>query len=80
MLELSICVGSACHLKGSQEVIENFQSCIKNNNLEDSIVIRAAFCLGHCTEAVSVKFNDKVYSVLPETVEGFFEEIVKQSL
>lgn len=80
MVELNICVGSACHLKGSYDVIEKFKSCVENNKLEDSVIIKAAFCLGQCTEAVSVKFNDKIYSVLPETAEIFFEEVVKESL
>lgn len=80
MVELSICVGSACHLKGSYEVIEKFKYCVNENNLTDIVIIKAAFCLGHCTEAVSVEFNDKIYSVVPETVEVFFEEIVKKSI
>jgi len=80
MVELSICVGSACHLKGSYDVIEKFKDYVNDNNLTNSIVIKAAFCLGHCTEAVSVKFNDEIYSVEPKTVESFFENIVKNHL
>lgn len=80
MVELSICVGSACHLKGSYEVIEKFKRCVNDNNLTDTIVIKAAFCLGHCTEAVSVNFNDKIYSVDPDTTESFFEEVVIKNL
>lgn len=80
MVELSICVGSACHLKGSYDVIEKFKGCVEGNNLKDSVVIKAAFCLGQCTQAVSVKFNEKIYSVLPETAESFFDEVVKASL
>jgi len=80
MVELSICVGSACHLKGSYDVIEKFKDYVNDNNLTNSVVIKAAFCLGHCTEAVSVKFNDKIYSVEPETVESFFENVVKKHL
>jgi len=80
VVELNICVGSACHLKGSYEVIEKFKCCLQKNNLVDSIVIKAAFCLGHCTEAVSVKFNDKIYSVIPETADSFFNEIVVKNL
>jgi len=76
MLELSICVGSACHLKGSYNVIEKFKDYIHDNNLTSEVIIKAAFCLGHCTEAVSVKFNDKIYSVEPETAETFLKEIV----
>jgi NADH:ubiquinone oxidoreductase subunit E len=80
MVDLSICVGSACHLKGSYEVIEKFKSCVENNNLNNSIVIKASFCLGQCTEAVSVKFKDKIYSVTPETAEKFFDEVIKKSI
>ena len=80
MVELSICVGSACHLKGSYDVIEKFKSCVENNNLQDFVIIKAAFCLGQCTQAVSVKFKDKIYSVIPETAEKFFDEVVKESL
>lgn len=80
MVELSICVGSACHLKGSYEVIEKFKSYVSDNNLTNSVIIKAAFCLGHCTEAVSVKFNDTIYSIEPETVKSFFEEVVKKQI
>ena len=80
MLDLSICVGSACHLKGSYEVIEKFKLCAENNNLNNKVVIKASFCLGQCTEAVSVKFKDEIYSVTPETAEKFFSEVVKDSL
>lgn len=80
MVDLNICVGSACHLKGSYDVIEKFKTCVENNNSKDFIVIKASFCLGHCTEAVSVQFNKKIYSVTPETAEKFFDEVVKNSI
>ncbi len=80
MIDLSICVGSACHLKGSYEVIEKFKSCVNQSNLIDKVVIKAAFCLGHCTEAVSVKFEDKIYSVDPDTAKKFFNDIILGSI
>lgn len=79
MADLSICVGSACHLKGSYEVIEKFKNCVDERKLTNKITIKAAFCLGHCTEAVSVKFNDEIYSVEPSTAEEFFDNIVMRS-
>ena len=47
MKTLRICIGSACHLKGSYEVIEIFQQLIKEKELNDFIELKAAFCLGH---------------------------------
>jgi len=76
MTELKICVGSACHLKGSNEVIDIFKYCISNRDVMDKVEIKAAFCLGHCTEAVSVCLNNKIYSVNPDNAEKFFDEFV----
>lgn len=80
MLTIYVCIGSACHLKGSYDVINGFQQQVKVKNLEDRISINAAFCLGHCTEAVSVKIDDEIYSVTPEIVEKFFDEQVLRRL
>lgn len=80
MLNVSVCVGSACHLKGSYEVIEKLKECVKNNDLEDKVTIKAAFCLGNCTEAVSTKIGDKIYSVVPATAEEFFNEKIIEVL
>lgn len=78
MTDLKICVGSACHLKGSNDVIEIFKHCVCSRGVEDKVVIKGAFCLGHCTEAVSVCFNDKIYSINTTTAEGFFDATVME--
>ncbi len=80
MTDLKICVGSACHLKGSYDVINIFKNCVQSRNAADEIEIKAAFCIGHCTEAVSVCFRDKIYSVNADTAENFFDNIVMSSL
>ena len=78
MNELKICVGSACHLKGSTEVINIFKNCVKSRNVEDKVEIKGAFCLGHCTEAVSVCLNDVIHSVNPDNAEKFFDDFVME--
>jgi NADH:ubiquinone oxidoreductase subunit E len=71
---LKVCIGSACHLKGSYDVIEAFQQIIKEKELENEIELKAAFCLGKCTEAVSVEiWNGQIISVSKETALGIFE-------
>ncbi len=77
MTTIYVCVGSACHLKGSYNVINAIQKIIKERDLEDQVTVKAAFCLGRCTEAVSVKVNDgPIVSVNEETVDKFMEEWV----
>lgn len=77
MVTINVCIGSACHLKGSYNVIHGLQNIIKEKELDDKVVVKAAFCLGQCTHAVSVRVDDEnVVSVSEETVETFFQENV----
>lgn len=75
-MEIKVCVGSACYVKGSHEVIQQIQKLITMYNLEDKIILKAAFCLGHCTQAVSVEIDDVTYSVPKDGVDVFFKEHV----
>ncbi|WP_432662742.1 NAD(P)H-dependent oxidoreductase subunit E [Wukongibacter baidiensis] len=75
MLEINVCIGSACHLKGAYNVISNLQKIIKEKELEKKIEVKAAFCLGECTKAVSVKLDDdSIVSVKEDEVDKFFDK------
>lgn len=77
MVTINVCIGSACHLKGAYNVINGLQKMVSENSLEDSVTVKAAFCLGECTKAVSVKIdNEPVKSVSEETLEDFFNQHV----
>jgi NADH:ubiquinone oxidoreductase subunit E len=77
MTTIQVCIGSACHLKGSYNVINKLQRIINDRKLENQIAIKAAFCLGVCTSAVSVKVNDGAIQSLDEdSVAGFLESIL----
>ncbi|MBP2028506.1 NADH:ubiquinone oxidoreductase subunit E [Acetoanaerobium pronyense] len=76
---IQICIGSACHLKGSYEVISKFQSLIKERDLIDKIELKSSFCLGNCANAVSVKIgNNDVISISPSDVSNVIDRIVKE--
>lgn len=77
MITIQVCIGSACHLKGSYEVINKLQNIIKEKKLDSHIAVKAAFCLGECTKAVSVKVNDGAVQSLDESnVESFLYSIL----
>lgn len=81
MITISICIGSACHLKGAYNVIKGLQKIIEERGLENTVTIKGAFCLGECTKAVSVQVNDeKIVSVSEETVEEFFDANISRRL
>ena len=78
---VQICIGSACHLKGSYDIINYLKEQIETKGLEEQITLKASFCLGKCSEAVSVQVDDHpITSVSPDTVETFFNTLLKESL
>lgn len=46
---------SSCHLKGSYKIIELAKDYIANHNIGDKVNLGAAFCLGRCTDGVTIK-------------------------
>lgn len=77
VLQVYICVGSSCHLKGSYDIIRLFQELIKENKLQDKVELRASFCLGQCTNGVSVKIGDELLGGVTAANAGkVFEEFI----
>lgn len=80
MLQIYICVGSSCHLKGSYQIIKIFEELIKEYKLEDKAELKASFCLGRCTKGVSVKAGDEFLEELTvsNAREMFEKHIVRR--
>ena len=79
MKKVVVCIGSSCHLKGSRQVVEELQKLIDQNNLKEEVELAGTFCMGNCQKGVSVKLNDQLFSVSPQTVKEFVEnEILKK--
>ena len=69
---IQICVGSSCHLKGSEKIVELFQKAIEQYHLERDITLAGSFCTGKCNRVgVTVQVDDDIYPGV--TVEGFNE-------
>lgn len=81
MITVEVCVGSACHLKGAYDVINAMRKIVEERNLKDKIIIKAAFCLGNCTNAVSVRIDQgEVLSVRECEVGEFFDKHIGRRL
>ena len=79
-MRVSICIGSACHLKGSREVIKQLQHLVASNNLQDQVSLNGDFCTGNCERGVGVRVDEELFSVSPETTESFFKEQILSRL
>ncbi len=76
-MKVTVCIGSACHIKGSRQVVERLQHLIAQEKLGDSVELGGTFCMGRCQDGVCVSVDDRFFSVSPETVDDFFENEIK---
>ena len=70
MLEVYVCIGTSCHLRGGERVAEQVVSLVGELGLDEQVQVRGAFCLESCSaEGVSVKVGDRVVGgVKPDEV------------
>ena len=77
MIDLYVCVGSACHIRGSYNVIARLQELIEHHRVEGHVTVKAALCLGSCSDKVSVRINEGLVTGLAVSdTDRFFTESV----
>lgn len=81
-MEIKICVGSSCHLRGSQKLVEQFHEVIAKNELQNKITLVGSFCTGMCNrDDASITIDDKIYTgITPESFNAFFDENIMNAL
>ncbi len=80
-MEIYICIGSSCHLKGSYDVIKAFKDLIAKNHLEDKVSLNASFCLGYCQNGVSARIDGRLVTGLNgDNAEDMFNKMVLKEL
>lgn len=78
---IAVCVGSSCHLKHSYKVIDKFKEAINRHGLEETVELKASFCLNNCQNAVSFKVDDgPCERVTPESFDTVFKDKVLRRL
>ena len=78
MVYVQICVGSSCHLKGTQQLVELLQNAVAAGGLEDKVMLMGSFCSGHCNRVgVTVTVNDTVHTgITPENWKEFWQNVI----
>lgn len=77
MIDVTVCIGSACHVNGSNNVVMTFQHLIEQYDLHDKINLSGAFCMNKCTgKDVAVKVNGETYRINADAARAFFKETI----
>ncbi len=81
MTTISVCIGSACHKRGSYAILNRFKALATEKGVSDKVTIAPTFCLGECKNGVSVKVDDKLFlGMTEEAVENVFDQYVLPKL
>ena len=74
VVRISICIGSACHLRGAHGVLRTFLALIERYQVKGTVDLEGNFCQGRCTEGVVIKINDEIITnVSQDKVYELFE-------
>ena len=76
---IGVCLGTACYVKGSQEILDKVQELLNikvgETTADGKFSLQATRCLGACGLAPVMVINDEVYGRLtPDVVEGILEK------
>ncbi|MBQ9534383.1 MAG: (2Fe-2S) ferredoxin domain-containing protein [Clostridia bacterium] len=75
---VQVCVGSSCHMKGSEEIVGLMKQALEEHRLEDEVTLAGSFCIGSCNRVgVTVQVDDDVFTgITKEDFGSFFEESI----
>jgi len=83
-IPVSVCVGTACYLRGSQDLLKKVLAYVGQGgqeDLEDRVDLRATFCSEACDRGPTVKINGHtLHKATPETVKALLAEALAGNL
>jgi NADH-quinone oxidoreductase subunit G len=56
-LDVSVCFGTSCFLKGSQKILHGILEHLRVNDLDDAVNVTASFCFEKCDRGPTVKIG-----------------------
>ena len=59
-IPVSVCVGTSCHLRGSQKLLQDLLHHVEEQDLGEAVEIRATFCMEACDRGPTVRVHGHV--------------------
>ncbi len=79
---ISVCMGTACYVKGAQDIVgaikEELQIDVEETSMDKLFTLRTTRCIGACGLAPVITVNEEVYGRLaPDDVPGILHPYIK---
>ncbi len=75
-LPVTICVGTSCFKRGSQQLLQELTDFLKENNLQDQVAIKATFCHERCDRGPTANVDGTIMEKC--SFEALRAEVVKR--
>ncbi len=75
-LSISVCVGTNCFMKGSQEILKNILDLIEERKLSEYVEVKANFCMENCDKGPNISIGNKIYAGVD--IDSIIKEIETQ--
>lgn len=75
-LDVCVCVGTSCYVRGSQRLMERTLEFVKAEGLDDRVDVRATFCFEQCDRGPTVRIGKTVINKC--TFDQVRDELQKQ--
>ena len=73
MLTITICVGSSCYMRGSDDLAAALEELIEKEALQEQVQLIGSFCMGECSPGISIRVGERQYrEVRFQDAETFF--------
>lgn len=59
-VRVRVCLGTSCHLRGAQDILNGLLAHIIEQGLENAVDVRASFCHEQCAKGPTVEMDDEL--------------------
>jgi NADH:ubiquinone oxidoreductase subunit E len=63
MVDVGVCIGTNCYIKGSWKMLEGLAAELRRRGLADRFRVKARFCTGQCEGGPNVVVGNKIITV-----------------
>ena len=76
---IEICLGSSCFSRGNGKTLQTIQKYLKENHLENDVVLKGNHCFDDCSKGPVVKIGDKLHEQInTDSILDILEVTFKQ--
>ena len=78
-MKVSVCAGTNCFVKGSQNILHDLLDQVEKQNLQDKVSISASFCFEKCDHGPTVSVDGrKIPHCTAEAARAEIDEKLKK--